>query len=119
MGPTYARRVAESMAGRGPLRVRPELVVATLAIAAGARGLVASGPPNPYVSTWSTIFTAIVVQALPFVVLGVLVSGLIASHATPAFLARLVPSHAVVAVPAAAVAGLLLPGCECGSVPVA
>jgi uncharacterized membrane protein YraQ (UPF0718 family) len=107
------------MAGRAPLRVRPELVVATLAIAAGARGLVASGPPNPYVSTWSTIFTAIVVQALPFVVLGVLVSGLIASHATPAFLARLVPSHAVAAVPAAAVAGLLLPGCECGSVPVA
>jgi uncharacterized protein len=115
--------VAEStvggVAGRAPVRVRPELVFAVLAIAAGARSLVASGPPNPYVSTWSTIFTAIVVQALPFVVLGVLVSGLIASHATPAALARLVPSHAVLAVPAAAAAGLLLPGCECGSVPVA
>jgi uncharacterized membrane protein YraQ (UPF0718 family) len=104
---------------RAPLRVRPELVFATLAIAAGARGLVASGPPNPYVATWSTIFTAIVVQALPFVVLGVLVSGLIAARATPAALARLVPSHPWVAVPAAACAGMLLPGCECGSVPVA
>jgi uncharacterized membrane protein YraQ (UPF0718 family) len=104
---------------RRRLRLKPELVFAVLALAAGARGLIASGPPNPYVATWSTVFTAIVVQALPFVVLGVLVSGLIASHATPAALARVIPGRPGVAVPAAAVAGLLLPGCECGSVPVA
>jgi uncharacterized membrane protein YraQ (UPF0718 family) len=111
--------VADLAVSRARLRVRPELVFAAVAIAAAARSLVANGPPNPYVATWSTIFTAIVVQALPFVVLGVLVSGLIASHATPAALSRLVPSRPLLAVPAAACAGLLLPGCECGSVPVA
>ena len=100
------------------VRPRPELVFAVLAIAAGSRGFL-TGVDNPYVSTWSTIFVAIVVQALPFVVLGVLVSGLIASHGTPAVLARLVPSSSLLSVPAAACAGMLLPGCECGSVPVA
>lgn len=99
-------------------RARPELVFAILAIALGARGIV-SGFSNPYVSTWATIFVAIVVQALPFVVLGVLVSGLVASHATPAVLSRVVPSSPVLAIPAAACAGMLLPGCECASVPVA
>jgi uncharacterized membrane protein YraQ (UPF0718 family) len=34
-------------------------------------------------------------------------------------LARVVPSRPSLAVPCAAVAGVLLPGCECGSVPVA
>lgn len=97
---------------------RPEAVFALLAIAAGSRGLLA-GFSNPYVSTWATIFVAIVVQALPFVVLGVLVSGLIASHATPAVLARVVPRQAGLAIPVAACAGLVLPGCECASVPVA
>ena len=99
-------------------RPRPEVVLAILAIAVGSRSLL-SGVSNAYLSTWATIFVAIVVQALPFVVLGVLVSGLIASHATPAVLSRVVPRHPLLAVPAAACAGMLLPGCECASVPVA
>src|SRR5687767_9033986 len=78
-----------------------------------------AGVTDPYVSTWATIFVAIVLQALPCVVLGVVVSGLIASHATPKVLARLVPANPLLGVPAAACAGLLLPGCECASVPVA
>jgi uncharacterized membrane protein YraQ (UPF0718 family) len=110
--------VSEAVAPARRVRPRPELVFAVLATAAGSRGFL-SGLTNPYVETWSTIFVAIVVQALPFVVLGVVVSGLIASHATPAVLARVVPSRPSLAVPAAACAGLLLPGCECASVPVA
>jgi uncharacterized protein len=115
----YAPDVSTAAPPYARWRPRPEIVFAVLAIAAGSRGFLAGGVRNPYVATWSTIFTAIVVQALPFVVLGVMVSGLIASHATPAVLARLVPSRTVLAVPCAAVAGVLLPGCECGSVPVA
>jgi hypothetical protein len=115
---SYARLVSSEAAPARRVRARPELVFAILAIAAGSRGILA-GFSNPYLSTWATIFVAIVTQALPFVVLGVLVSGLIASHATPAVLARVVPSSPVLAVPAAACAGMLLPGCECASVPVA
>lgn len=71
------------------------------------------------VQSATTIFVAIVFQALPFLVLGVVISGAIAAFVTPAMLARLVPRRRGIAVPAAGLAGALLPGCECGSVPVA
>lgn len=70
-------------------------------------------------STAATIFAGIFVQALPFLVLGVLLSALLAVFVTPDRLARWLPSRAPVAVVTAAVSGAALPGCECGSVPLA
>ena len=67
----------------------------------------------------ATVFVAVCVQALPFLVLGVVLSGLIAAFVSPAALGRLLPKRAVFAVPAAGLAGAVLPGCECASVPVA
>jgi hypothetical protein len=112
------------MAGQALPRRRPRLdraalVVVAVAIAAGSRGLLNGGIRTPWAATWSTILVAVVVQALPFVVLGVTVSGLVATFVTPSVVARLVPRNPYVAVPAAALTGALLPGCECGSVPVA
>lgn len=74
---------------------------------------------SPAVETWSTIFVSIAVQALPFLVLGVLISGAITAFVPPSFFARALPQNRALAVPVAGAAGLLLPGCECGSVPVA
>jgi uncharacterized protein len=59
------------------------------------------------------------VQALPFLVLGVVVSGLVAAFVTPDRLARWLPRNKGAAILAAGVGGAALPGCECGSVPVA
>jgi uncharacterized membrane protein YraQ (UPF0718 family) len=59
------------------------------------------------------------VQALPFLVLGVVVSGAIAALVPPGWLARALPDRPLVAVPAAGLAGVALPGCECGAVPIA
>lgn len=73
----------------------------------------------PAVQTWSTIFVAIALQALPFLVLGTLISGAIAAFVPASFFRRALPSRTAFAVPVAGVAGVLLPGCECGSVPVA
>lgn len=70
-------------------------------------------------STWGTLTLAIIVQALPFLVLGVVVSGLIAAFLPKNVLARLTPRSPFLAVPTACVAGMVLPGCECASVPVA
>jgi uncharacterized membrane protein YraQ (UPF0718 family) len=70
-------------------------------------------------STAGTVFCGVFVQALPFLVLGVLVSGLIAVFVSPERLARWLPRRPAVAVLAAGVGGAALPGCECGSVPVA
>ncbi|MGZ4514281.1 MAG: permease, partial [Mycobacterium sp.] len=66
-----------------------------------------------------TVFCGVFVQALPFLVLGVVVSGFIAVFVSPERLARWLPRRPVVAVLAAGVGGAALPGCECGSVPVA
>jgi len=74
---------------------------------------------QPALQTWSTIFVSITVQALPFLTLGVVVSGAIAALIPPGWLARVLPKRAVLAVPTASLAGVALPGCECGSVPIA
>jgi uncharacterized protein len=71
------------------------------------------------VQHWATIFLAIAFQAMPFLVLGVLLSGSITAFVKPTLLARALPSRRGLAVPVAALAGVVLPGCECSSVPVA
>ena len=70
-------------------------------------------------STVGTVFCGVFVQAIPFLVLGVLVSGLIAVFLSVERLARWLPRRPAAAVVAAGVAGVALPGCECGSVPMA
>jgi uncharacterized membrane protein YraQ (UPF0718 family) len=70
-------------------------------------------------ATAGTVFCGIFVQALPFLGLGVVVSGLIAVFVPPERLVRWLPRRPAAAVLAAGVAGAALPGCECASVPVA
>ncbi|MGI9528516.1 MAG: permease [Acidimicrobiia bacterium] len=68
--------------------------------------------------TWLTLFVSVLLQSLPFLVLGVTVSGLIAGFVTPSLLERITPKSETGSVAAATCAGMLLPGCECGSVPI-
>ncbi|MEV8439280.1 permease [Actinosynnema sp. NPDC051121] len=72
----------------------------------------------PVLRTASTVFVAMCVQALPFLVLGVLISGAIAAFIPASALRRALPRKTALAVPVAGVAGVALPGCECASVPV-
>jgi uncharacterized membrane protein YraQ (UPF0718 family) len=74
---------------------------------------------HPALANWATVFVAVCIQAMPFLVLGVLVSGAIAAFVPPDALARWLPTRPSMAVPVAALAGVALPGCECGSVPIA
>ncbi|EHB55834.1 Protein of unknown function DUF318, transmembrane [Mycolicibacterium rhodesiae JS60] len=74
---------------------------------------------NPQLATAGTVFAGVFLQAVPFLVLGVVISGLIAAFVSPERLARWLPKRATSAVLTAGVAGAALPGCECGSVPVA
>lgn len=68
---------------------------------------------------WSTVFVAICLQALPFLVIGVLLSAAITAFVPASFFERALPTRSALAVPAAGAAGAVLPGCECASVPVA
>ena len=93
------------------------LVVAVVAIA--LRGVLQRFFDHVLPTGWTTVFVAIVVQATPFLVLGVLVSAAIAAFVPARFFTAVLPSRAALAVPVAGVCGMALPGCECGSVPIA
>jgi uncharacterized protein len=69
--------------------------------------------------TWSTIFVSITIQALPFLVLGVLVSGGVAAYVPASWITKALPRDRFYSIPAAGLAGAAFPGCECGSVPIA
>jgi uncharacterized membrane protein YraQ (UPF0718 family) len=83
------------------------------------RGPIGRALSTPMVQNWLTVFIAIVTQALPFLVLGVLLSAVIAVFVPPSWFERAMPKRPALAVPVAGAAGAVLPGCECASVPVA
>lgn len=94
-------------------------IAGLLVVAALVRPQLVSLLDRPAVANWATIFVAVTIQALPFLVLGVSVSAAIAAFVSPATISRMFPQRPIYAVGVAAVAGAALPGCECGSVPIA
>ncbi len=99
----------------GSVEVLAVLLVALVLLRAPIAGLVSA----PWLQTWTTVFVSVLVQAVPFLVFGVALSAVIAVFVPRSFWARALPKHPALAVPAAGVAGVVLPGCECGSVPIA
>ena len=95
------------------------VVVLVIVTAAVLRPVLEDLLDRPAVAHWATIFVSIAVQAMPFLVLGVTISAAIAAFVPAGFLPRLLPDQPALAVPVAAIAGAALPGCECGSVPIA
>jgi uncharacterized protein len=95
------------------------LIAVVVVLAAVFRPVLSNLLDKPAIANWATVFVAITLQAVPFLVLGVTISAAIAAYVPPTLLARLLPSRGEAAVPVAALAGALLPGCECGSVPIA
>ena len=96
-----------------------EILAVVLVAAVVLRPVLAPYLDDAALQMWSTIFVAITIQALPFLVLGVVVSGAIAALVPPAWIARALPKDSRMCVPAAGLAGAVFPGCECGSVPIA
>ena len=74
---------------------------------------------NSQFGTFALIFTSIVVEALPFVLLGALVSAVIEVYVSDDVFTRLARLPLPLQVPGAALGGFAFPVCECGSVPVA
>jgi uncharacterized membrane protein YraQ (UPF0718 family) len=95
------------------------IVIMFLLLVVALQGTIRRMLSAPMVQSWMTVFIAVVIQALPFLVFGVLLSALIAVFVPPAFFARALPKQPALAVPVAGIAGAVLPGCECASVPVA
>ena len=68
---------------------------------------------------WVTRFTAIIVTAFPLMVLGVLAYAIIEHFISRERIVRLVPKQPWLAIPVAALLGIILPVCDCGVVPTA
>jgi uncharacterized membrane protein YraQ (UPF0718 family) len=74
---------------------------------------------TPAMAAWWTVFTAVTVQGIPFLLLGTTVSAAIGAFVPERVFSRVLPRKPALAVPVAGAAGVVLPGCECASVPVA
>ncbi|RZU53443.1 hypothetical protein EV385_5370 [Krasilnikovia cinnamomea] len=123
---TAQLEVGASAGPAGPQRTRGASRVGSLEVLAALLVLlvVFRGPLSGLVSgaraqTWTTVFVSVLVQAAPFLVFGVVLSAVIAVYVPRSFWAKALPRHPALAVPAASLAGIALPGCECGSVPIA
>ena len=68
------------------------------------------------VQAFTTIFLGIFIEAVPFVAIGALLSGVIEMGVSTRTLARLVPARTGAGVLAGAALGLVFPVCECGVV---
>ncbi|QGV77689.1 permease [Streptomyces ficellus] len=106
-------------------RERPSGAIPPSAALAGAVSLLliaALAVPllgRPGFRAWQTVCVALTVQALPFLLLGTIVSGAVNAFVPARVFSRALPRNPALAVPVAGAAGVVLPGCECASVPVA
>jgi uncharacterized protein len=66
----------------------------------------------------NTVFISILIEALPFVLIGVLIAGVIQMFVTEEMVARIMPKNKFLAVLFAAFLGAVFPACECGIVPI-
>jgi len=96
-----------------------EILAGLLVLLVVFRNPLASLVSGPRLQTWTTVFVSVLVQAVPFLVFGVVLSAIIAVYVPRSFWSKALPKHPALAVPAAGLAGVVLPGCECGSVPIA
>ncbi|WP_328665063.1 permease [Streptomyces sp. NBC_00328] len=117
--PPVRRRDADDQGRQGWHLDSPLALTMLLLLVVASQGPIRGALSAPVMQSWMTVFVAVVVQALPFLVLGVLLSAVIAVFVPPSFFARALPKRPALAVPVAGMAGAVLPGCECASVPVA
>jgi uncharacterized membrane protein YraQ (UPF0718 family) len=73
----------------------------------------------PTFATFGVIFASIVVEALPFILIGALVSAAVAVFVPDRVFRRIGRWPRAAQLPSVALAGVAFPVCECGSVPVA
>jgi uncharacterized membrane protein YraQ (UPF0718 family) len=66
----------------------------------------------------NTIFLSIILEAIPFILLGVFVSAIIQAFISENAIRRILPRNAYLAVIPAALLGIIFPICECAIIPV-
>jgi uncharacterized membrane protein YraQ (UPF0718 family) len=65
-----------------------------------------------------TDFTSIVYEAMPFIVLGAVIAGILEEFVPRELISRLIPRNRLLAILAGGLLGLVFPMCECGIIPI-
>ena len=113
-----ARQPANRRPSEAPGSSVPWLVLGALA-AFAVLARVAAPERFAWVQAALIVFGSLVIQATPFVLIGALAAAVIEVFVPPAAIERLAAVPRPLQLPAAALAGVAFPICECGSVPVA
>ncbi|ASB91905.1 MULTISPECIES: permease [Bacillus] len=66
----------------------------------------------------NSIFISILIEAIPFILIGVILSGIIQMFVSEEMIAKIMPKNRFLAVLFGALAGVLFPACECGIIPI-
>ena len=72
----------------------------------------------PSVLQWFAIFLSIIIEALPFVFLGTILSGCIEVFVTPDLVQRYLPQNKWLRILFGTFIGFVFPSCECGIIPI-
>lgn len=72
----------------------------------------------PSLGSAVTVFLSILLEAFPFIIIGVLISTAIGQYVSEDAIRRLLPRNRVARLVTAALLGLVMPMCECGIIPI-
>jgi uncharacterized membrane protein YraQ (UPF0718 family) len=100
-------------AGRGTVRTLLSMSIVLAMIL-----VIPAGPLTGPYNALATIFASIVLEALPFMLFGAFVGGLIEAFVSRERMASLLPSTRMGKICTAAAMGLVFPVCECAVIPV-
>ena len=64
------------------------------------------------------IFLSIIIEALPFILLGAILSGFIEVYLTPDIVQKYLPKNKIGRILFGTLVGFIFPSCECGIVPI-
>lgn len=99
------------------LLVAPTLVLGFVWIASGFMVPAGLAARSAQFQGLVTTFLGIFIEALPFLLAGVIASVVIQHYVTPAHLARFVPQRGPLAALFGSLLGMVFPVCECGAIP--
>ena len=119
-GSHFPQPSEDPLSGRGSLQAEAlatiaELVILLFALAALLAGMVSR---QPEIGDLAINFVAIILEAMPFMMLGALIGGIIEVFVPSAFVQRALEGRATTAVFIAAALGMCFPVCECAIVPI-
>ncbi|WP_042196765.1 permease [Paenibacillus camerounensis] len=103
-----------------PFKLLPLLIPAVFLIILGVVWLPAHPEllDNSYLHSFKTAFIGILLEALPFVLLGALLSSLLRVFVPDEWISRWIPRRPVPAILFGCLLGILFPVCECGMIPL-